>query len=370
MGVVEQHHTTKFHSRHLTSIATTGLSGTLTEKILAVAEAGFEGIEIFENDLVQYNGRPNDIRKLCDSVGLKITMYQPFRDFEGTGEVAKSLARLEQKFTIMKELDTDLILICSNVNPKSSGDRAAAIADLHQAAQLAQKWNMRIAYEALGWGAHVNRWSQSWEIVQAVNHPSLGLCLDTFHIYSTGDDANGLEDVPGDKVFIIQFADAPLMKMDTLQYSRHYRNYPFQGQYPIPDFTQRLLRTGYKGPYSLEIFNDDFRAAPALSTAKDGLRSILLLQETIYEDVIPAIPAIGGIRFVEFAVDTASLSALTLFLRDLNFVKAGVHKTKNVTLFGNGSTYFILNCESESFASSFFLHHGVSICAICIEVDS
>ncbi len=35
-----------------TSIATVSLSGSLTEKVEAVSRAGFDGVEIFENDLL------------------------------------------------------------------------------------------------------------------------------------------------------------------------------------------------------------------------------------------------------------------------------------------------------------------------------
>jgi sugar phosphate isomerase/epimerase len=39
-----------------TSIATVSLSGTLGEKLEAIAAAKFDAVEIFENDLVTFNG--------------------------------------------------------------------------------------------------------------------------------------------------------------------------------------------------------------------------------------------------------------------------------------------------------------------------
>lgn len=41
------------------SIATVSLSGTLPEKLEAIAAAGFDGVEIFENDLLYYDGLVN-----------------------------------------------------------------------------------------------------------------------------------------------------------------------------------------------------------------------------------------------------------------------------------------------------------------------
>ena len=65
------------------SIATVSLSGDLAEKLDAIAAAGFEGVEIFENDLLSFDGTPADVRKRVADLGLEIITFQPFRDFEG-----------------------------------------------------------------------------------------------------------------------------------------------------------------------------------------------------------------------------------------------------------------------------------------------
>ena len=65
------------------SIATVCLSGGLAEKLEAIAAAGFKGVEIFENDLLSFDGTPTDVRKMAADLGLDIITFQPFRDFEG-----------------------------------------------------------------------------------------------------------------------------------------------------------------------------------------------------------------------------------------------------------------------------------------------
>ena len=64
------------------SIATVCLSGTLDEKLAAAARAGFDGVELFEADLVNSPLAPDEVRGLADERGLTIDLYQPFRDFE------------------------------------------------------------------------------------------------------------------------------------------------------------------------------------------------------------------------------------------------------------------------------------------------
>lgn len=58
----------------------------LREKLLAAAAAHFDGVEIFENDLLQHPGTPREVRRNCEALGLAIDMFQPFRDFDGTSE--------------------------------------------------------------------------------------------------------------------------------------------------------------------------------------------------------------------------------------------------------------------------------------------
>ncbi|MGO2648772.1 MAG: sugar phosphate isomerase/epimerase family protein, partial [Brevibacterium aurantiacum] len=86
-----------------TSIATVCLSGTLEEKLRAAARAGFDGVEIFEQDLVVSPDSPEAIAKLAGELGISLDLHQPFRDLEGVEEAQfqKNLKRAETKFQLM-----------------------------------------------------------------------------------------------------------------------------------------------------------------------------------------------------------------------------------------------------------------------------
>ena len=123
-----------------TSIATVSLSGGLAEKLEATAAAGFTGVEIFESDLLSFNGTPKDVARMVAELGLRIVTFQPFRDFEGMPEPQRSrtFARAERKFDLMSELGCDLLMICSNVAPGSLGEcsHADRVQHLVRSAQL------------------------------------------------------------------------------------------------------------------------------------------------------------------------------------------------------------------------------------------
>jgi 4-hydroxyphenylpyruvate dioxygenase len=61
----------------ITSIATVSISGTLDQKLSVIAEAGFQGVGIFESDLVAFDGSPDDVRAMMADLGLLCTVYQP-----------------------------------------------------------------------------------------------------------------------------------------------------------------------------------------------------------------------------------------------------------------------------------------------------
>jgi 4-hydroxyphenylpyruvate dioxygenase len=146
-------------------------------------------------------------------------------------------------------------------------------------ARAAEAAGVIAGYEALAWGKHVKTYRHAWKLVNAVNHPNLGLVLDSFHTLSLNDTVDGIADIPGERIAFVQIADAPKLAMDVLEWSRHYRCFPGQGDFDLANFTAQVVKTGYSGPLSLEIFNDGFRAAPTTITAADGHRSLLFLEE-------------------------------------------------------------------------------------------
>jgi 4-hydroxyphenylpyruvate dioxygenase len=367
------------------SIATVSLSGNLQDKLLAAAAAKFDGVEIFENDLLFFDGSARDVRRMAADLGLKIYLFQPFRDFEAMPEAQfrRNLDRAERKFDLMGELDCKAMLACSNVSPLAIDDDALAAAHLHELGERAAARGIRVGYEALAWGRHVRTFGHVWRIVQQAGHTHIGVILDSFHTLALGDDPAGIAAIPGDKIFFVQLADAPKLQMDVLSWSRHFRCFPGQGDFDVAGFTARAIDAGYSGPLSLEIFNDEFRAAAPSPTARDGMRSLLFLEEQIRNspsdpakprrkvDLIdpPPAPTIKGVSFLEFAVNDTARDELAAWLEGLGFARVGVHRWKDVTLYRQGELSIALNAEGESFAHSYFLLHGVSVCAIGLKVD-
>ncbi|BEL12106.1 sugar phosphate isomerase/epimerase and 4-hydroxyphenylpyruvate domain-containing protein [Actinoplanes sichuanensis] len=327
------------------SIATVCLSGTLDDKLTAAAAAGFDGIELFENDLVVSPMAPAEVRKRCADLGLSIDLYQPFRDLDSVseGRFRNSLDRAERKFDVMAALGVHTVLVCSSVAPDAVDDDDLAAAQLTALAERADDHGMRIAYEALAWGRHVSTWDRSWRIVQRADHPALGLCLDSFHVLSREVSPAGIAGITPGKIFFLQLADAPHLSMDVLQWSRHHRLFPGQGAFDLPGFVRLVLAAGYRGPLSLEVFNDVFRQADPARTAIDAMRSLIALEDDLGIRRLPDAPELTGHAFTEFAVDGNSGPELRSALRGLGFAHTGQHRTKPVELWEQGTARIVLN---------------------------
>jgi 3-dehydroshikimate dehydratase len=369
------------------SIATVSLGGTLVDKLTAISAAGFDGVEIFENDLFYFDGTAAEVKQIADDRGLRITLFQPFRDFEAgpRAKLQRNLDRAERKFDLMGELGTDLMLVCSSVASDVIDDDSLAAADLYSLGERAAQRGLRIGYEALGWGRHVSTFGHALRIVEQANHPAVGLVLDSFHTLCIRDDIAPIAWIPSERIFFVQIADAPMIQLDPLSWSRHFRLFPGQGGMPVIPFMRNVIASGYAGPISLEIFNDEFRAAPPRPIAIDAMRSLVLLEEQLLagpDDKPPAPgsviagtlappppPVCSGVEFVEFAVDDATRPRLAALFDAMGFARAGQHKSKDVSVHSQGDVHLIINSEKESFARSYVEQHGPAACAVAFRVD-
>ena len=151
-----------------------------------------------------------------------------------------------------------------------------------------------MAYENWCWATEAPKWKDVWEIVDQVNRPNIGLCLDTFQTAGGewGDPTtdSGLIEcdggrealekqfeaslralsaiIPPEKIYILQISDAykPQRPLDSKpdsnglrprgQWSSTLRPIPFSNGYlPVVRVATAVLRTGFRGWFSMEVFD-------------------------------------------------------------------------------------------------------------------
>jgi 4-hydroxyphenylpyruvate dioxygenase len=262
------------------SIATVSLSGTLTDKLDAIAAAHFDGVEIFEPNLRSCNGTAREIGHYAKSLGLSVELFQPLRDFEGVSDeqLRRNLDRAEDAVDTMEDLGAALMLVCSNTAADIPDDEERITTQLSELAERAGRRGLKIGYEALAWGTCVATFDKAFRIVERANNPHLGLILDSFHTLVRREDWSSLADLPANRIFFVQLGDAPALDLDALSLRRNHPRMPGQGDLDVAGFLRAVLATGYTGTVSLEIFNEKtLESAPA--TARAAMHALLSVEQ-------------------------------------------------------------------------------------------
>jgi sugar phosphate isomerase/epimerase len=272
------------------------LAGPLEAKLRAITGAGFTQVMLNATDIV---GHPNGEEAAIEAVrasGLRVTGFQVLRDFEGLAghlhaykvDVAKAM------LSMCRALGSSVLLACSSSSAHASGDPALLVKDLRKLATLAVPLGIKIAYEALSWGRHVNQVMQSWDLVAEADRANLGVTLDAFHILAQKTDLGVLDGIDPAKVFLVQLSDFLWQETRTpderIETARHYRVFPGEGVHSdqVADMVRRLDAMGYRGDYSFEVFNDDYRQLPLPMVADRARQSVKWIAGVVSRRSLPA----------------------------------------------------------------------------------
>ena len=271
-------------------------AGTLEAKLEAAREAGFTQIMLNATDIAGHPGGEAAAVAAVRASGLRVTGFQVLRDFEGLSgtlhaykvDIAKAMLQMCQA------VGSHVLLACSSVSPHSNPDPVSIRKDLQKLALLAVPLDIRIAYEALSWGRHVNEFPRAWEIVAEADRANLGLALDSFHILANGTSLELLADVDPLKVFLVQLSDFLWQEVrsaeERIETARHSRVFPGEGVHSdkVAEMVRRLDEMGYRGDYSFEVFNDDYRQLPLPTVAERARRSVKWITGRVSRRSLPA----------------------------------------------------------------------------------
>ncbi|KAF2499164.1 3-dehydroshikimate dehydratase [Lophium mytilinum] len=286
----------------------------LPEKLDALSKTGFEGIELSFPDILAFGKlhlghdiKPDnygelekvatEIKDMCKARNLKIMLLQPFANFEGwpqnSEEHKDALERAAGWIRIMQACGCDILQVGSTDTPIEKLDKSRIIPDLRHLADLLAAQNFRLAYENWCWSSHAPDWRDCWDIVKAVDRPNIGLCLDTFQTaggeWADPTTSSGIIEsipreeleekfhksmmelgntIPKDKIYLLQISDAykvprpidPSPDESGLRprgrWSHDFRPLPYNGGYlPIVEVARGVLRTGFRGWFSYEVFD-------------------------------------------------------------------------------------------------------------------
>ena len=353
------------------SISTACLSGSLAEKLEAAATIGFDGVSLCESDLAVFDGTLTDVRDIADGLGLSIACLRPLRDFEGMshGQRMNAINRAGRKLDRMLALGADLLLVESNAHPEAVADRQAAAEDLATLADRAARHGLRVGYQALPRGRFVRTWNDAWRLVQAVNHPALGLALNSAHVLATDPDLAALRGLGAMRLFHVDLADMCRHRPGSGKGPGNGTVLPGLGDLPVARFLRAVLATGYEGLLCIDATNHGGPAGPPRAMARDAHRSLVVTEAEAGRTRVPDPPTYDGVAYIELAVDMAAGTRCQDHLVATGWSYAGQHPSMALRLFRRGRTHVILNAEPDTAAAELFALRGVSVAAVGLRVD-
>ena len=257
------------------------LGGSFTEKLEAIAKAGFNGVEVWQQDAEKAIAKT---QQQLDALSLARTDYQVLVDFDGAVGEKRDEKRREALTMMMtaRALGSPMILVAANT---AACDPQKIVADMKWLCQQAKALDLRVAYEAMSWSTEIDQCDKAWQIIQQVDADNLGLVVDAFHIFALRRSLQDLRGIPKEKIFLVQLSDIEMPKeSDALkQIARHHRLFPGEGNFPLTGLVAYLDKLGYTGPVGLEVFNDhaaEQDCTGVAQRAKKALENILMKGST------------------------------------------------------------------------------------------
>lgn len=271
------------------------LAGPLEAKLQAVRAAGFTQIMLAARDIVGHPGGMDVAVQAVRDSGLRVTGFQVLRDFEGlSGHLHSYKVEIAKQMILMAHaLGAKVLLACSSTSQHATGDVDAIAGDLRKLAMLAIPYGIRVAFEGLSWGRHINEYHQSWDVVQRADCPNLGIGIDSYHIVATQTPLDALDDIDPAKIYLVQLADFMWNEVRTAQErmetARHFRVFPGEGVHSaeLTALVLKLDALGYRGDYSFEVFNDDYQQLPLPFVAGRAWDSAVWLAEGVLRRSVP-----------------------------------------------------------------------------------
>ncbi len=271
------------------------LAGPLEAKLAAMKAAGFGQVMLAARDIV---GHPQGIDAAVAAVkasGLRVTGFQVLRDFEGlSGHLhGYKVDIAKQMIGMARALGAKVLLACSSTSQHASGDLDVIARDLRKLAMLALPQGIKVAFEALSWGRHINEMQQAWEAVERADMPNLGIGVDSYHVFATNTALQCLDDIDPARIYLVQLADFMWQETRTAQErmetARHFRVFPGEGVHSqaLAELVRKLDAMGYRGDYSFEVFNDDYQQLPLPYVAERGRNSAVWLAQSVLRRSVP-----------------------------------------------------------------------------------
>jgi 2-keto-myo-inositol isomerase len=258
---------------------TTGDRVSLRDDLRAASAAGYRFVEMRDAKIEKHleEGRSlAELRALAEEVGVRILSVNTLEDstYAQGARLEQLVARCRRLAMWAEALDCPYLIVGPSYRPESGESlpnvREHAVAALSAYATTAAEHGRRIAFEFHGYAScTINRIDHASAILDKLGDSSVGLVIDAFHFYVGGSSLAELSALDPARLLIVHLADVE--HADRSRLGKSNRVMPGDGVLPLGDILDAIHRTGFEGPYSLELFREEYWAMDPLRVAQLGI---------------------------------------------------------------------------------------------------
>ncbi|MDA7618425.1 sugar phosphate isomerase/epimerase [bacterium] len=252
----------------------------LLEKIRLAGETGYDGIELWINDLYDHVGKGgeiSDVEKALGDQGLMVPCCIAIRqwgDMDGW-EYKLVLDEAKRRFELGARIGAPYIVATPPIENCDLSRLPARYADL---LEIGRQTGIKPTFEYISFFKSIHTLRQAWEIVQQTDDPDATLILDAFHNWNSGSTMDDLQRIPVDKISHYHIDDAHPGK-PKLSQTDPDRVMIGDGVIDLKKELSILRAKGYRGAMSLELFNQDLWAKDPREVLTLGLERMQALIE-------------------------------------------------------------------------------------------
>jgi sugar phosphate isomerase/epimerase len=246
------------------------------DRVNAAAKAGFKGMGIWHADLQHTLERRSleEMRQILDDYGMKYLELEFLRDWFVDGE-RKRQSDLERR----KLLEAAQVLRANHVKVGDFEHSKAPMSRLIEAfAELCEEaatYETKIGFELMPF-AMIDSLKDALTMVECAGAANGGIILDTWHIAKLGIPYEELGQIPVQYLISVELNDGTYEAPWSLfEDTINHRRYCGDGEFEVPRFIEQVRKTGYDGPYGIEVLSQELRGKPLAELATRAFQTTL-----------------------------------------------------------------------------------------------
>ena len=235
------------------------------DRVEAMARAGFTGMGIWHADLAHTLEKRSlkEMKQILDDNGIRHVELEFLTDWFVTGEPRKQSDKTRAML-----LEAAAALSARHIKVGDFDGKTTPMPVLIESfAGLcadAAKAGTRVVFEVMP-VAMIKTLAETLTMLQGANAPNGGVILDTWHVFKLRMPFDEIARIPKRFLLAVELNDGymnPLNGMSIEEETTGHRLFPGEGEFNLKGFLAALTRTGFDGPYGVEVLNLDLRTWP------------------------------------------------------------------------------------------------------------